>query len=66
MKKKRHIQLFTVRPEAQENNVEIDAELVSISCKDGGYHVVTKEEGGELWEHYFPLHNVSMIRISDL
>ncbi len=64
MKKKRHIQVFI--GDHRDNNCEVNAELVQFTENESGtvIHIVTKEEDGTLWEHFFPLHNVSMVRIS--
>lgn len=65
MKHIKYIQLFTRRPEKYEDNLEVDGELLDIKFGPGYVNIKTKEVGfKDIWEHYFPLDNVDMIRIS--
>ena len=64
MKKKRYVQLFTTRPENRSDNLEVDGELTQIVTDSQWVYLKTKDETGEVWEHYFPAHNVDMIRVS--
>lgn len=64
MKKKRNVQVFLVRPEEHSDNCEVSAELVDYTIRQDCIELKTKEEDGSEWLHIFPLHNVSMVRIS--
>ncbi len=58
MKKRTYIQLFTVRPEEHDNNLEVDGEVLAVTYGEAYVHVATKD-----FEHVFPWHNISMIRM---
>lgn len=59
----KNIQLFTRLPEKYENNCEVNAQLMSYKIMDGYIYLKTKEDN-YVFEHVFPLWNVSMVRIS--
>jgi len=59
----RSVQLFTVRPERHDNNLEINGTLIDYTIRQGCIELNTEEDGSK-WLHIFPLHNVAMVRIS--
>jgi len=64
--KRKFIQVFIMPSE--QDNCEVSAELVQFNETVSGraFHVVTREEDGTIYEHFFPLHNISMVRIREL
>ncbi len=63
MKRNRNIQIFT---KGNSEYCEVNAELVEFNENRTGtaIHVITKEEDGSIWEYFFPLHNIQMVRIT--
>jgi len=63
MAKLKHIQVFT---SSDKDYCEVSGLMINCKVQDGVLMVKHQEDGSkDIWENWFPLHTVTMVRISD-